>query len=930
MKRIHVQLAHAFLLVVLFCSLGAAQERTGTISGSVSDAGHYVLPSARIDLQPRGVTTVSDAQGQFTIPNVAVGDYTITVSYVGLLPFTANVTVAAGQSAHVDAVLQVAGVKEQVTVTAERPRGEAQALNRERTADNIVQVLPAEVITSLPNTNIADAVGRLPSVSLERDEGEGKYVQIRGTDPRLSNVTINGVNVPSPEGGVRNVKLDVIPSDLVASIEVNKTLSANQDGDAIGGSVNLITKIAGDQPTATLTMMGGYTPIVGGRGLDQFAGTVGSRFGSDKRLGVLIGGSYDWNGRGINDIEPSPGTNDFRNGPVPVQTAVDIREYVYRRARYGAAGGLDYRLGTGSSLFARGLGSQFNNYGTTWFYSPSVGNFITPSVSDDTGSQSYRTYDREVNQQIYNLEGGAKHVLGSTLLEYNLSFSHARQRGNFPTASFDGPSNVAFGIDTSDPFRPRFPVLNGVNVYDPSTYTLSSWEAASTDPTAQRNVQGGVSLTESYTSGSLLDMVEFGGKVRDAHKTRTVNDQYFSATGNPTLTIADILGGPVDPHYYFGSYPMGPLTNIKALMGFLAVHPSAIALNVDQTHQRDDPNNYLTTERVYAGYAMNTFDIGSDRLQAGVRLETTRSAYTGYHVTLNAAGHYASTLPVSGTQSYTDVLPSVQYRHAFDQNTNLRAVYGRGIARPNFGDMPPYILEQDSHKTVSVGNPALLPTRANNFDLLFERFLEPVGVVQFGAFYKDLTNPIYQNVRTPVTSGTYAGYTQIQPVNGPGAHISGFEATWQQRMSFLPGGLDGLGFLANYSYTSSQATLPWRADKPALARQAPNNWNVNVTYDKAALSVRLGVTHNDANIFAYNYQDGADGGIKGPNGDLYLYAHTQLDAQATYGLTRQMHVVIALLNLNNEVFGFYQGSPQYPSQREFYNRTVSIGLRLGR
>src|SRR3979490_850827 len=160
--------------------------------------------------------------------------------------------------------------------------------------------------------------------------------------------------------------------------------------------------------------MGGYTNIVGGRGLDQWTGTVARRFGANHRVGVLLGGSYDWNGRGINDIEPSPGTNDFGNGPVPVVGAVDIREYVYRRPRYGAAGGLDYRLGTGSSLFVRGLGSQFNNYGTTWFYSPTVRNFIPPSVADNTGSQSYRTYDREVNQQIYNLEGGARHVFGST------------------------------------------------------------------------------------------------------------------------------------------------------------------------------------------------------------------------------------------------------------------------------------------------------------------------------------------------------------------------------------------------------------------------------------------------------------------------------------------------------------------------------------
>src|SRR6202011_4867435 len=154
---------------------------------------------------------------------------------------------------NVSAELQIETVSQQVIVRGERERGEIEALNREETADNIVQVLPASVITSLPNTNIADALGRMPSVSLERDEGEGKYVQIRGTEPRLTNVTVDGVNVPSPEGFVRNIKLDVIPSDLVESIEVSKTLSANQDGDAIGGSINLVTKMADALRSLTIT-----------------------------------------------------------------------------------------------------------------------------------------------------------------------------------------------------------------------------------------------------------------------------------------------------------------------------------------------------------------------------------------------------------------------------------------------------------------------------------------------------------------------------------------------------------------------------------------------------------------------------------------------------------------------------------------------------
>ncbi len=244
---------------VLWLSSAMAQDRNGSITGSVTDSAKGVLPGARVELQPKGQSVVSNGQGQFTIADLAPGRYTLSVSYVGFAPYSADVRVTAGQVARADVALRVETRNEVVTVRGNRERGEVEALNVERTADNIVQVLPAEVITSLPNTNIADAVGRLPSVSLERDEGEGKYIQIRGTEPRLSNVTINGIHVPSPEN-VRNVKLDVIPSDLVESIEVNKTLSANQDADAIGGSVNLVTKSAGDQPYVSVLGTGRLHP----------------------------------------------------------------------------------------------------------------------------------------------------------------------------------------------------------------------------------------------------------------------------------------------------------------------------------------------------------------------------------------------------------------------------------------------------------------------------------------------------------------------------------------------------------------------------------------------------------------------------------------------------------------------------------------------
>src|SRR5713226_6323655 len=291
---------------VLFQAPASAQTGRGTIAGTAKDEANSALSSALIEIQALGRRAVSDDQGQFRIADVPAGEYTLTVSYVGFAQFSSTVKVDAGQTANVNAVLKVASVSDQVIVTAERARGEAEAINIERMAENIVQVLPAEVITSLPNTYVADAVGRLPSVTLERDEGEGKYVQIRGTEPRLSNVTIDGVNVPSPEATVRNIKLDAVPANLVERIEVYKTLAASQDADAIGGTVNLVTKTAGEKATYNFGGSGGYTPIQGGSTLGSFDGAVGKRFGVIKKLGILVGGTWDRNNRGINDLEPAP------------------------------------------------------------------------------------------------------------------------------------------------------------------------------------------------------------------------------------------------------------------------------------------------------------------------------------------------------------------------------------------------------------------------------------------------------------------------------------------------------------------------------------------------------------------------------------------------------------------------------------------------
>jgi len=270
MRRLLILFALLVSICVQTCWSQAAKS---TLTGTVVDNSGAALKGARLELKPVKLVSETDAEGSFILPEVPAGSYTLSVSFVGFKPTDTKVELAAGETKNMEVVLGVANASEDILVVAERVHGEADAINETRTADNLLQVLPAEVIVSLPNANVADAIGRLPSVTLYRDEGEGEYIQVRGTEPRLTNVTVDGITLPAPEPTVRQVRLDVIPSALVDAVELNKTLSANMDANGIGGSVNLRTKTAGEQPQIDLFTKGGYTPIMNGRAVAETGGT---------------------------------------------------------------------------------------------------------------------------------------------------------------------------------------------------------------------------------------------------------------------------------------------------------------------------------------------------------------------------------------------------------------------------------------------------------------------------------------------------------------------------------------------------------------------------------------------------------------------------------------------------------------------------------
>jgi TonB-dependent receptor len=969
------------------CSALYGQSQKGTLSGHVSDATQAVIQNARVVVVPGDLVTTSNSLGDFVVAGLAPGSYTVTITSVGFMPLTQTATVAAGQTVPLNAVLAIASGNEQVEVIAGSEQNMVQAINEEVNSPDIVNVMSQAEILSLPNANVADAIGRLPGVTVQRDEGEAVYVQVRGLDPRLTNTTIDGVTIPSPESSVRQVLLATIPADMVQSIELNKTLSANQDADGIGGSVNMVTKMAGEAPTFTISSTLGMTPIENDRYMGQVDTTLGKRFGASKRWGVIMSAGYDYNGRGINDIEPTPDLNPDGTA-TPYYDSIDLREYRYQRLRWGGTMGVNYKVSDHSSLIAHFILSDFKDWGDKWTY----------TVQTDA-KPKFKYSIRRPDFMIGNLSLGGNHTYSNKWFTWGSSVSRARElnAGGNPGAAFDankelknGPSSNCdyVGGLNGDPYRPRWaaPCMTpntsspADNLYSLSNYTLDNINY-STGQATQLNLQEWGAMGLNYRIGKHSATLEFGGQFRNAHKDQNAYTPTYDYCPNPKAdpgyatsdpcNAANTSPSPVssemfasgfqDPHYYDGTYTMGQMTNHYLVDKYFAANSSLLPLDVPATRSGSDPANFDLVERISAGYIMNTINLDRLRLQTGLRLEVTHEYGLGYLVNPSAGpngdgmdnnGNWIGTNAVTTTEDYIDPLPSIQARYAFTSATAVRAVYARGISRPNQYDLVPYAASASGPGNIvaTIGNPHELPTHANNYDLLLEQQLKPFGLIQTGFFYKQMSNPIVAaNQPCTISCAAFAAIDGVGPsvaletqnINGSAATVWGLEFGLQQRFTNLPGAFRGLGLVTNYSYNDSHINgLPNRDDAPSLMGSAKHAFNIEPAYELGRYEVHMGMSYNSSNIDAYQYFSNdsgipsgvcgnapPNGPINGPCGDNYFYPHFQVDAQMGIRLYKGLRLQIEGLNLNNEVFGFYNGSPQYMTQREYYKPTYSASLR---
>jgi TonB-dependent receptor len=884
--------APAIAALALFLALPAARaagQDTGTIFGRVIDAATgEPLPGAEVEVAGTSLSTATGRDGNYRLPGLTAGAHSVSVHFLGYAEAKADVQVTAGE-VQKDFELTIT-FKETVEVSESALDAQARALNQQRTAANITNVVSADQIGRFPDPNAAEATQRIPGISIERDQGEGRYVLIRGTEARLNSMTINGERVPSPEREVRQVALDVIPADLLEAIEVSKALTPDMDGDAIGGAVNLVTKSAPEERRVQMTLGTGFNDLAGT--WDQFIGglTLGRRFAEGK-AGILVSGSASRSNRASENFEV-----EYDDGELDT---FENRRYDFTRKRYGVNGALDYRPGPNTQFALNGI---FNYYDDD-----EVRNAFTNAVGDGELERQIRA--RVETQKIANVTLGGRHFWSSTEIDFRLGWSRASEENPDSRYSTFQQEDVEFdpnvSADSIDPDNIRANPLNE----DYAEYELDEL-LHEVNFGKESDLVGSLNLRYFLPSrAGFAGWLRGGVKYRAKSKDRDNNEDEFDIEDDVALTDVTTrdLGTIIDGRYTIGRF-QEPGLAAQASQGLET-----------EANPELDAEDYDASEDTAAVYGMASLQFGRNvQLLGGLRYEHTSLDNTGYAVAFNADGDYEGTAPVTGSFSYGELLPMVHLKYALGPRSNLRAAVTRSLARPNFYDLVPYVVINREDEEILRGNPELDPTTAWNFDLMGEHYLESVGVLSAGVFYKDLSDYIYLFNTEEDFQGDE--FDVLQPRNGESASIKGIELAVQSQLGFLPRPLDGLGLYANYTFTDSEAAFPGReGEKASLPGQSRHVGNVALSYERGGFMGRVAVNFH-GKFIAEVGEEAAE--------DRYYDNHTQLDITASQGIGKKFRIFLELLNLTNEPLRYYRGVPDRPDQEEYYRWWATFGVKL--
>ena len=809
-------------LPLILLALASASAQTGTVAGVVTDAGTgdpLIGASALIVGTSAGAPT--DLDGRFEITNAPVGSQRLRVSFVGYATDTLEVAVLEGQRIEVAVALEGENTIGEVVVSAQL-EGQREAIAQQLESNQIVNVVSADRIREVPDQNAVESIGRLPGISVQRNAGEGQKVVVRGLSPRFNNVTINGQRVPSTDGGDRSVDLSLISQDALEGIEVYKSLTPDQDGDAIGGSVNLVTARAPRGLRASLDATGGYNGLNNDFGDYRVGGSVSRRFLGD-RLGVVASSTVQQADRGSRQLDADYQSDGFTEvdgveTPVIIITSAVLADRIETRRRYNANLAFDFALAPGQTLLFNGLYAQTDRDEVRFRrrYQPSIGN-----VADEA-----RNRNLTLNLSSASLRG--EHDLGG-VAQFTWQGAAAQSLNRTPfsvTARFLEPAGLRGGFD--DRGSPRN--LPDFARNDSLRMQLSTLQGK-TERTIEANLSAQADLRVPFgvRGQGFYGFLKTGAKVRDVQRTReetldlnTVTvlssqinalfpDRFRTVTGLSLVTASNFFSGEAGSQDFFGGdFPAPNRYDIDLINEVYGALEDTGGLFRSLTPLID---SYDAEETISAGYLMAELNLGPRiMVLPGVRYEYAQTEYSGVlgDRILGGQSQEGVVRDTTAGRDYGEWLPMVQARVRPTDWLDFRAAATRTLNRPDYRDLVPFRAVNFQSATFREGDPSLLHAKAWNLDLSASLYSARFGLLSVGGFSKSIDDLVYTQVNQDLTPGSpFFGLVFTKPVNADErTTVRGLEVDLQTNLSWLPGAVSGVVFNANYARVWSETAFP--------------------------------------------------------------------------------------------------------------------------
>lgn len=906
----------------------------GSLTGVVLDDARHAVPGAVVYIRSLNLGVVSGTDGSFSLRGIPEGTYEVCVTYVGYDPICQTYDVHKGETIRCEFLLHE-GVAIGNVVVSGIVEGQRRALTLQKNNDGVSNIVAADQMSRFADANIGDAMKHIPGINVQYDQGEARFGQVRGTSPDLTSVTLNGNRLPSAEGDSRAAQLDLIPTDMIQTIEVNKVVTADMDGDAIGGAVNLVTKNSPYRQTLSANAGAGYNPI---SQRVTFNGSVswGSRFFKD-RLGVMAAVAYHNNPIGSDNIEATWKEDDNGNAYVD---EFEVRQYYVHRERQSYSLSLDWKFNENHKIELRGMYNRRNDWENRYRLTykditPDADGTATAYLRRQTkGGAPDTKFARLERQQTADIALGGEHNLGWLGVEWGFDYARAsedRPNERYIGLESDEDNPIRFDVDLSDEREPRFEPL------DPSRMELNATNFIKLDELTESfseieetEYKAHVDLRARLFTGQFAGTLKAGYKFQDKDKSKYITFYDVEPVDEESFIRQAMAGGNIYDatrrNFYAGDYTAGDFVSKKYLSRLDFNDASQFSLS---RNPMEEAENYTGHESIHAAYLRYDQQFGNRlKLIAGLRLEHTLFDYTGHALNVDAEEENITSTPVSRKTTYDNWLPSVLLKYEPVDNMVLRASFTTTLARPKFRQMVPGDRVNLHDEEYTMGNPDLRNTVSNNYDLMFEYYFRSIGLVSAGVYYKQISDFIVDAmVEDQVIAGTE--FKELyKAVNAGDANLFGVEVSFQRDLGFISPALKNFGVYTNYTYNHSKVTRltdPIFAGRNADDIQLPgtpeHTVNASLYFENRRLTATL--SYNYASSFLDNEEMGMT-----PFTDRYYDSVNYLDANVSVRATKFLSVYAEVSNLLNQPLRYYQGTKDRVRQAEYYGIRFSVGAKV--